>query len=117
MISLDSILSAGVHQHLGSHDVGVKEDSGILNTSIDMTFSSEVDDVIKMFFRKEMEDTFSIGDILMDKLEVCSIHDRLKRFHVAGIGQSVDADIDITRISVDHGVEEVTSDETGTAGD
>ena len=98
MIALDSILAAGIHQHLGSHDIGLEENSRILNGTVHMGLCCEIDNNVRMLLLKQLLHSGSVCNICLDKPEIRVLHSCLQRGEVACIGELVQADDSVLRM-------------------
>lgn len=117
VVTFDAVLAAGIHQDAGADDVGLEEDGRVHDGTVDVAFRGEVDDVVEMLLLEELVDRLAVADVRVDEAEIGFVENRFEGLHVAGIGQGIEADVSVLRISLDHGQQEVATDETGTAGD
>lgn len=117
MIALDAVLVAGVQQHAGAHDVGLQEDGGVFNGAVNMALSGKVHHDVGLLLLKELIDSSPVGDGGLDKAEVGVVHDAGQGLQIACVGQAVQTDDAVLRMSAQHIVDEVAADKTGAAGD
>ena len=115
MVAVDAVLAAGVKQHARADDIRLQEDLRILDGAVDMRLRREVDDDIRLLLLEDAVDRTAVCDVRADKFEVLLLHRRLERLEVARIRQLVDADDAITRMLLEHVVDEVRTNEAGTA--
>ena len=66
MEPFDPIFAASIQQNLGPHHVRVHEDTRIRNRAIDVTFSGEIDYVVKMFFLEKAINLVAVNDVFMN---------------------------------------------------
>ena len=116
MVAVDAVLAAGVEQHARADDVRLQEDLRILNGAVDMRLRREVDDDVRLLLLEDAVDRPTVCDVRADELEVLLLHRALERLEVARIRQLVDADDAVTRMLLEHVVDEVRTNEAGTAG-
>ena len=116
MIAVDAVLAAGVEQHARADDVRLQEDLRILDGAIDMRLRREVDDDVRLLLLEDAVDRPTVCDVHADELEVLLLHRPFKRLEIARIRQLVDADDAVTRMLLEHVVDEVRANEAGTAG-
>lgn len=116
MVAVDAVLAAGVEQHARADDVRLQEDLRILNGAVDMRFRCEVNDDVRLLLLEDAVDRPAVCDVRADELEVLLLHRILERLEVARIRQLVDADDVVTRMLLEHVVDEVRANEAGTAG-
>ena len=116
MIAVDAVLAAGVEQHARADDVRLQEDLRILDGAVDMRLRREVDDDVRLLLLEDAVDRTAVCDVRADELEVLLLHRILERLEVARIRQLVDADDVVTRMLLEHVVDEVRANEAGTAG-
>ena len=115
MVAVDAVLAAGVKQHARADDIRLQEDLRILDGAVDMRLRREVDDDIRLLLLEDAVDRTAVCDVRADKFEVLLLHRRLERLEVARIRQLVDADDAITRMLLEHVVDEVRTNEAGIA--
>ena len=116
MITLDTVLAASIHQHTGTDDVGLEEDSRIFDGTVNMRFCRKVDHDVRMLFLKQLVHSFAVTDICLHKAEFRVIHNRGQCGQIARIGQLVQTDDSIIRILLQHVEHKVTTNKTSTAG-
>ena len=116
MVAVDAVLAAGVEQHARADDVRLQEDLRILNGAVDMRLRCKVDDDVRLLLLEDAVDRPAVCDVRADELEVLLLHRALERLEVARIRQLVDADDAVTRMLLEHVVDEVRANEAGTAG-
>ena len=116
MIALDAVLTASIHHNCGTHDVGVKEYSWVLDRTVNVALSREVNHDIGVLLLKYLVYRFSVGNINLAETEVRIIHNRSKGFKVSCISEAVKAYDSVILMLAEHIVNEVSSDKAGTAG-
>ena len=116
MVAVDAVLAAGVEQHARADDIRLQEDLRILDGAVDMRLRRKVDDNVRLLLLKDAVDSLAVRDVRADELEVLLLHRRLERLKIARIRQLVDADDAVARMLLEHVVDEVRTDEAGTAG-
>ena len=116
MVAVDAVLAAGVEQHARADDIRLQEDLRILDGAVDMRLCREVDDDVRLLLLKDAVDSLAVRDVRADELEVLLLHRRLERLEIARIRQLVDADDAVSRMLLEHVVDEVRTNEAGTAG-
>lgn len=116
MVAVDAVLAAGVEQHARADDVRLQEDLRILNGAVDMRLRCKVNDDVRLLLLEDAVDRPAVCDVRADELEVLLLHRALERLEVARIRQLVDADDAVTRMLLEHVVDEVRANEAGTAG-
>ena len=116
MVAVDAIPAAGVEQHARADDIRLQEDLRILDGAVNMRLRREVDDDVRLLLLEDAVDSLTVRDIRADELEVLLLHRRLKRLKIARIRQLVDADDAVARMLLEHVVDEVRTNEAGTAG-
>ena len=89
MIALNSMLAASIHQHTGTDDVSLKENAWVFDGTVNMRFCRKVDHHVRMFFFKQLVDSFAITDIGLYKTEIRVIHNRCQRGQITCIGQLI----------------------------
>ncbi len=107
MVAVDAVPAAGVEQHARADDIRLQEDLRVLDGAVDMRLRCEVDDDIRLLLLKDAVDSLTIRDVRADELEVLLLHRRLERLKIARIRQLVDADDAVTRMLLEHVVDEV----------
>jgi hypothetical protein len=116
MIALDAVLTTSIHHNCGTHDVGVKEYSGVLYRAVNVALSREVNHDIGVLLLKYLVYRFSVGNINLAETEVRVIHNRSKGFKVSCVSEAVKAYDSVILMLAEHIVNEVSSDKAGTAG-
>ena len=116
MITLDSVLSAGIHQNSSTDDVRVQENLRVLDGAVYMALCCEVYNHIRMLLLEELVDCFAVSDAFFYKTEIRIVHDRCQGREIAGIGQAVQTDDPVIRVFFQHVKNKVASDKSGTAG-
>ena len=116
MITGDAVFAAGIHQNSGSFDVGIKENFRVFDGAVYVRLSCEVHYDVRMLFLKETVNGFTVRDAVFYKTEIRLIHDRSERGKIARVGQAVQADDPVIRMSLKHVKNKVASDKSGTAG-
>ena len=116
MVTLDAVLAASIHQHTGTDDVSLKEDTGIFDRTVNMRLCRKVDHDVWMFFFKQFIHCFAVTDISLHEAEIRVIHNRGQCGQIACIGQLVQTDDSIIRILLQHVEHKVTTNKTRTAG-
>ena len=116
MVAVDAVLAAGVEQHARADDIRLQENLRILDGAVDMRLRREVDDDVRLLLLEDAVDRPTVCDVRADELEVLLLHRALERLEVARIRQLVDADDAVTRMLLEHVVDEVRTNEAGTAG-
>ena len=116
MVAVNAVLAAGVEQHARADDVRLQEDLRILDGAVDMRLRRKVDDDVRLLLLEDAVDRTAVCDVRTDELEVLLLHRRLERLEVARIRQLVDADDAVTRMLLEHVVDEIRTNEAGTAG-
>ena len=117
MIPLNAVLPAGVHQGLGTQNVGAQEQPGIFHGTIHMALRCKVHDNVGMLFLKELFHGSLIRNVRLHEAEMVILHGLIQGGHVACIGQAVQADDPILWMVLQLEVDEVAANEAGTAGD
>ena len=107
---------AGIHHGGSSDDVRFQEDSRIFDGAVYVAFSSEIDHGIRFFLFKKLEHAIPVADIKPDETEIRIIHDRCQRGQVPRISQLIDADDPVFRMGFEMIVNEISANESGTAG-
>jgi hypothetical protein len=74
VISLDAVFPARIHENARADDICLKEDRRILDASVNVALSSEVDDHVGMLFFKELIDAFPVADVELYESEVRVVH-------------------------------------------
>ena len=74
MIAGDAVLAAGVHQHLGTQNVGPEKYLGILDGTVHMALGGKIHHHIGLFFLKQAIHALPVADIQLHKAEVGVIH-------------------------------------------
>ena len=116
VVAVDAVLAAGVEQHARADDIRLQEDLRILDGAVDMRLRREVDDDVRLLLLEDAVDRLTVCDVRANELEVLLLHRPFKRLEVACIRQLVDADDAVTRMLLEHVVDEVRANEAGTAG-
>ena len=115
VIARDAVLAAGVHQHLRAEDIGGEKDLGILDGAVDMTLRRKVDDDIRVLLLKQPINTRTVADIELEKTELRILHHAFERREIARIGQLVQTDDPVLRMSGQHVEHKITADKAGAA--
>ena len=116
VVAVDAVLAAGVEQYARADDVRLQENLRILDGAVDMRLRREVDDDVRLLLLEDTVDRTAVCDVRADEFEVLLLHRRLERLEVARIRQLVDTDDAVTRMLLEHVVDEVRANEAGTAG-
>ena len=116
MVSLDAVLSAGIHQDRGTDDVGLQEDRRVLDGAVHVGLCCEVYDDVRLLLLEELVYALSVADVELHKAEVLFVHHRSKGRKIPRIGQGIQADDSVLRVFLELVEDEVASDESGTAG-
>ena len=114
MVAVDAVLAAGVEQHARADDIRLQKNLRIFDGAVDMRLRRKVDDNVRLLLLKDAVDSLTICDVRADELEVLLLHRRLERLEVARIRQLVHADDVVCRMLLEHVVDEVRANETGT---
>lgn len=112
-----AILPAGVHHDARAEDVGLEEDTGVLNGAVHMGLGREVDDRVGLFLLEDTVDGVPVADVGLAEAEVWLVHHGRQRGEVTRVGQLVDADHPVGRVGLHVIVDEVAADKPGAAGD
>ena len=116
MIPLDAVAAAGVHHRGRADDIGLQEDTRILDGPVHMALRREIDHDVRRLPLKQLVDQLPVADVPQHKPEVRVVHDPLQGGQVPGVGQLVQADNPIVRILLQHVKNEIGSDKSGAAG-
>ena len=116
MITLDTVLAASIHQHTGTDDISLEEDTRIFDGTVNMRFCRKVDHDVRMFFFKQFIHCFAVADICLHKAEIRVIHNRCQCGQIACVGQLVQTDDSVIRILLQHVKHKVTTNKTSAAG-
>ena len=116
MITLDTVLAASIHQHTGTDNIGLEEDTRIFDGTVNMRFCRKVDHDVRMFFFKQFIHCFAVADICLHKAEIRVIHNRCQCGQIACIGQLVQTDDPVIRILLQHMEYKVTTNKPSAAG-
>ena len=79
-------LAAGIHQHLGAHDVGRQKDRGILDRTIHMALRREVYHHIGLCLLKESKDGLAVHNVGLGELKMGIVHHRGQSLQIARVG-------------------------------
>ena len=115
MITLDTVLAAGIHQNRSTDDIGLKENARIFNRTVNMRFCRKVDHNIRMFFLEQLIDCFAVADVCFHKAEIRVIHNRCQRGQVSCVGQFIQTDDPVIRILLQHVEHKVAANKSSTA--
>ena len=116
MVTLNTILTASIHQHAGADDIGLEEDARIFDGTVNMRFCRKVDHDVRMLFFKQLIHSFAVADVGLHEAEVRIIHNRCQCGQITCIGQLVQADDPVIWILFQHVEHKVTTNKTSTAG-
>ena len=89
VVSLNTILPAGVHQHRCPDDICLEEDRRIFYRSVDVGLGREVHDDVWLFVLEQLIDAVLVPYIQFKELKLRIIHDRFKCREVPGIRQRI----------------------------
>lgn len=103
----------GLQQAEGAHQIRLHEGRRIEKRIVIVRFGGEVDHGIGI--RYQLVDELTIADVALDKAVTVG-RQALQRAHIAGVGELVEHHHRVVGV-VEHMVNEVGADETGTAGD
>jgi hypothetical protein len=109
--------AAGIHQNGSADNIRLQKNGWVFNTPIYVAFCCEVNDRIRLFLFKESIYPFPVAYVKLHETEVWGIHHRLQCAEVSGIRQFIEAYDAGIRMRFKHIENEVTADESGTAGD
>ena len=112
MITLNAVLSAGIHQYGSTHDVGLQEDPRILNGTVYVALCRKVYHHIRMLFLEKFIYRFPVRDAFLYKAEIRIVHNGSQCGKISRIGQAVQTNDAIVRILVQHMENKVTADKT-----
>ena len=70
MVTFDAVLTAGIHHHCGTLDVGIQEDLRILDGAVYVALCCEVYHDIRVLLLKELVDGFAVADVDLAEAEV-----------------------------------------------
>ncbi len=115
--ALHTVLPAGIHQNLGAENVGLQEDTGILNAAVNMGFRREVDNDVGLLLCEETVHRRPVTDVRPDEAEVRLVHDGRQGRYVPRVGELVQADDAPAGMDLEHMEDEVGADKPGPAGD
>ena len=116
MIAVDAVLAAGIKQHARTDDIRLQENLRILNGAVDMRLRCEIHDDIRLLLLKNAVNRLAVRDIRTDELEVLLLHRALKRLEIARIRQLIHADNAVRRMLLEHIVNKIRTNKSGTAG-
>ena len=85
----------------GTHYIGACECKRIFDTSVNMAFSSQMDDTVNVKFSHELLYLFKIADIRFNKSVIGSVFDILQIGQITGISQLIQIDDMVIRVFVD----------------
>ena len=80
-----------------------------------MTLRRKVDDDIRVLLLKQPMNTRTVADIELDKTELRILHHAFERREIARIGQLVQTDDPVLRMSGQHVEHKITADKAGAA--
>ena len=116
VVALHTVFAAGIHHDRGPDDIGLEEDLRVLNGPVHVGLRGKIDDNIRLFLFKEFIDGSAVADVHPDEAEIGLIHDGRQRGQIARVGQLVDADDPVLRMSVELIIHKIASDKSGAAG-
>ena len=94
-----------------SHDIGASEGEGILDGTVYMALSGEMDDAVNVLILHQLVECFEVTDVHLDKLVVGLIFYILEVGKVAGIGQLIQVYDVVLRILVYEKADYMATDE------
>jgi len=80
MEATDTILPAGVHQHLSAQHIGAQEDLRVFDGAVHMALRREVDHNVRPLFLKQPIHQRAVGNVPLDEAEVGPFHGLAQRF-------------------------------------
>ena len=98
-----------------AHDVCARKGEGVFYATIDVALSSKMDDAIDFLFAHQLQSSFKIADIHLDKTIVGLIFYIAKIGQIASLRQFVEIDNAILGIFIDEKAYHMASDEACTA--
>ena len=105
--------STRIHHGGSSDDVRLQEDTGIFDGAIHMAFGGEVDHNIRLLFLKQSHDPLAVTDVKLTEAEIWVVHHGRQCRQVARVGQFINTNDPIIRVTVEIIMYKVTADETG----
>ena len=117
MIALNTVLTAGVHQHLGADDIGLQENARILDGAVHMALSGKVDHDIRLLLLEKLVHGLAVADVCFHKAELRVFHGLSQCLQIAGIGQLIQADNAVLRVLLKLQIDKVSANKAGSAGD
>ena len=117
MVALNTVLAAGIHEHLRAEDVRLQEDLRRLDAAVDVALSGKVHDDFGLLRLEDLIDPIAVADVGFEELEVRLLERLLERGEVARISQAVHAEHAVLGVLLEQIIDEVGADEPGAAGD
>lgn len=100
-----------------THHVSLGESKGILDRTVHMALSREMDDAVDMLFLHQFVNTVEIADIHLYETVIRFILDVLQVGQVASVSKLIEVDDPVIRVFVHEKANNVTADKTGAASD
>ena len=117
MIAPDAVLAAGIHQNGRADDVGLKEDTRVLDGAVDMALRREVDDDVGLLLLEEFTDRLAVADVRLHEAEVGVVHHAPERGQIARIGELIQTHDAVFGILFEDMKDKIAADEPRPAGD
>ena len=92
MITLNTILTASVHQNLSAKYISLKENAWILNGTVNMGLSCKINNNIWLMLIKKLIHIIAVGNIALYENELRIFHSLVQGFHVSCISQCIKTD-------------------------
>ena len=116
MISLYTIYAARIKKHARSDNISLKENTRVCYRTVNMALCCKINNNIRLLILKKLIYKFSVCYITFNKFESLFVHYRLKRLKITGISKLVQTYNLIVRIFVNHIMNKITSDKSGSSG-
>ena len=98
----------------GSHHIGAGEGERVLDGTVHMRLSRQVDDSVHLLLLHELVEGLEVADVHSDEPVIRLVLNVLEVLEVAGIGQLVEVYDPVVRVFVDEKSHYMTADEAGT---
>ena len=106
----------GLEQRERAHHVGLCENEGVLDATVHMALSCQVDDAIDLFLLHQAVEGVEIADVHLHELIVGLLLDVLQVGQIAGVGEFVEVDDVVVGILVHEMAHHVAPDKACAAG-
>ena len=110
-------LPCSLQERQGSHHVGPRESKRVLDGTVNVRFSGQMDDSVHFFTVHESAHTFEIADVHLHETIIRTILHVLQISGIAGIREFVEIDYPVFRIFPDKQAHDMGTDESGPSGD